>query len=336
MQLVQQVLCFLVKESFLPLVLLISLSSSAAEEKLNPKHVEDITSRILLVGLQDVDEDQIGKWRKKGMKKPELAGSMDSLILKHKNRVERYNKRLVEIAKNHWTLNDSIEFRPLADFEDLSKSSKKYAVLWLRERIPAGFETNPVTNASKVRYLDMPSLYYGRIEKYKKYGTEYVFTLNTGGTEIGAKLLLAMKLMQAHISYIAQTKDKSEFKDFARIQAKENCKKLNGGTILVNETSIARKTTIDQLTSVYTIGSVESFNQSDIEQAILNEDSKIIGFSFLWRIVSSSNSFATQFMRCFIDVGSGEIFSCSGTQLGDYSRTSFREKEFTDLVKCSE
>ena len=307
-----------------------------------PDEFSSIKKRTLIVELLEVNKKQIEKWKKKKSKtkKPKVSREYGNMILEYENFVKDYNSYIKAAVEKYWDFNSNIEYKTYTEVKKLRKSSKKYTVLWYSE---SGSQTADEYGHKYFPDLTIPTLNYSRIEKGTRKVDYSFFMPNTGERKKNeirlSDIIISLKLMKNQINQIEKIgKKRYIFKSYAKDQAKENCNKLSGKKLYINELTIHKNTSIGQIKSAYKAGTVEKISDEEVSKAIENEEDYIIGFAIPYQIATGSvgpfSSAQIIFLKSFINVKTGKIYTYYGTSMGDFTDPFFRRKDFSKFGKC--
>jgi len=315
--------------------LLLSLQPYFSQETYaKPEDFKALKNRPLIVQTMEVKESVISTIKKKKAKakKPEKIKKYEKMIIDYRNFVKSYNTNIKIAIEKYWKLNTEILYKTKEEVEKIKdKKSSKYAIFWYSASTTSG--SGSIFNPS----LSIPTLNYNRSEKgdVKIDYTFFMPYLNKKENVVTlADFILSLKLMQNHIESIEKTgKKRYTFKDYAKEEAKKNCKDLAKKDLVISATDIHKKATLSQIDLAYKNGKVIKYTDEEIIKAIENEEDVIIGFSIPFMIVDSSIS-RILFFKSFINVKTGKIYTCFGTVTGELNDPYFRVKEFTKYSKC--
>ena len=326
-------------------IILLSNTTIAQQTYAKPEEIKLIKERPLIVELLELDTDQINSWNKKVEKfkgkKPEKATEYSDKISYYTAFVKNYNIYIKNVMENDWSFNNDIIFKTTSEVMELRKNSKEYSIFWYSEtsskkRDDYGFKYFP--------NLNIPTLNYSRIEK----GTnkiDYSFFMpyaeNRRMNEIKkSDLQLSILLVKNHLLEIEKTGNKKyTFKKYAKDQAEKNCKDLSKFIVNICELEIHKKSTFSEIKSNYTAGEIAKISDEEISKSINNKDDKTIGFFIPWSIAVGKagpiTSARIMYIKAFINVKTGTIYSCRGTKMGEFYDPYFRNNEFKKIGICN-
>lgn len=326
------------------LIAITSVSVQAQVTYAKPEEFKTIKNRTLIVELLEVDQRQIDEWeKKKGKlkeKKPTEAKKYAIMVDDYKSFVQDYNTFIKSAVEKNWDFNETVEFKTTSQVNRLRKNSSRYTILWFSET------TTSTTNAYGFNYtpnLSIPTLNYSRIEK-GKIKVDYSFYMPYTGLRKKnvikeSDLLLSLKLMRNHILEIEKSgKKKFTFKNYSKNQASVNCKKLADKKIALNEVDVHKKATFSEISSAYKNGSIVKLTDEETISAIENNEDVIIGMCIPHTIVAGSvgplSTARILFLKSFVNVSTGTIYTCYGTVTGEFNDPYYRVKEFTKYGNC--
>ncbi len=324
------------------LSLLLFFSTAQAQNTFaKPEEFKTLKERTLLVELLVEDNAQIQKWtnKKNKAKKPEVAKKYESKIGKYREFITEYNKHIKEAVESIWDLNKNIEYKTTTQIRFMKNDKEQYTVLGYEET-----ESDMKDQAGQAYFPDLsiPTLTYSRIEK-PHFKPDYSFFMPYLGEKEDnislAHLILSLKLMQQHILEIENSgKKKFTFKKYAVMQAKQNCPKLTGKDVAIIESRIHKKASLANIQKEYSQGDVVGLTDDQVKNAIVKNEDVIIGIFIPQDIIAgAAGPLAVArilFTTCFMNVSTGEIYSCTGTVMGEFNDHFYRSKGFKKLGVC--
>lgn len=325
--------------SFLLIFILSSFHLSAQYSYAKSEEFEEIQNRPLIVEKLNIDNGLIEKWEKK-IKKGKNKDEYIKLIDSYKTFIEDYNVAIERAIENHWTYNNSeVLFKTVAEVNDLRDSgSKEYTVLFYDETDSQRLDGNGRKFSPS---LTVPTLKYSRIEN-TRFKADYCYFINFShkrSTITYSDFILSFKLMKRHMEYIvANDERKFDFHEYAKAQAKLNCSSLPKDGLLLRDASIHKKSSLEGINQKFTGNEIRTVSDEEIIQYIENDEDKVVGFFFPFSIVTAKAGPASlgriQYVRSFVNIKTGEIYTAHGAKTGQFFDPYYREKEFKKYSSC--
>lgn len=245
---------------------------------------------------------------------------------------------LKEVITANWRLNEEIVFHTKAEIDSIrSGGGKDFAVLSkgavsISATISTGYSASSFSNA-------LNTLSYNRIErnvKKMKKSDYYLFIpkLGSNSTYVDGNVKLAIKIIQRHIDSIIKRKSNSSFMSFAVEEAKRNCSDLFDYEWLVNRSQIESKTKPKIEANLKENMTIVS--SSKILSALEEERDVLVSIAVVYHYTAMSRTrnfgggaFNTFLFRSFVHAKTGEIYTCTGTNvLGPNNSSYFSAREF--------
>ena len=318
--------------------LILTVSVQAQYSYAKSEEFADIQARPLIVEQLEVDANLIEKWEKKAKKKKNAA-EYTAKINKYKSFVSDYNNLMKKAIEEHWGLNSGVTYKTTSEVKQMIKDdSEEYTVLWYSE---TDSKRRDDYGATYFPSLTVPTLNYSRIEKGRS-KTDYCYFMHfSHNREEQVKysdFVLSLKLMKQHMEYIvAEDKRKYAFHEYAEDQAKENCKDLPKQGLFLTEGSIHKKATLGGINSNFG-GEIAMLTDEEICQAIEQDEDRIVGLFFPFSIavggVGPVSVGRVQYVRCFVNIKTGKIYTAYGSKMGQFFDAYYREKEFSKYGVC--
>ena len=298
----------------------------------------NIQARPLIVEQLELDTKLIEKWEKKA-KKAKKAAEYNAKISKYKAFVTDYNTLMNKAVEEHWGLNSGVTYKTTSEVKQMMKDdSEEYTVLWYSE---TDSKRRDEYGATYFPNLTAPTLNYSRIEK-GRFKTDYCYFMHFSHKRAEkveySDFVLSLKLMKQHMDYIvANDKKKYAFHEYAEDQAEENCKDLPNEGLFLRDASIHKKSTLEGINSTYG-GTVATLTDEEIQQAIEQNEDRIVGMFFPFSIVVGNSGPLSvgrvQYVRCFVNIKTGKIYTAHGSKMGQFFDAYYREKEFKKYKAC--
>jgi hypothetical protein len=308
-----------------------------------PEEFKELKSRILLVQLLEEDADYVKDMEKKIAKEKKAADKAKAQQELDDTRafIKNFNTYMKDALTKYWDLNKNIEYKTISEVKALRKAkSNKYTILFYSE------SSSNKTDAYGFKYfpeLSIPTLNYSRIEEGEvKVDYSFFMPATTGKFSYG-DIILSVKLIKNHIAEIEKSaKKKYTLKDYAGDEGKNNCSQLKGLPVKIDKVLMHDKTTEADMKSNYTGGKLEFVSGADISKAIEAEEDAVYGFAIPATVLTGStggaisvSSARISYYRCFINVKTGKIYSCNGTDMGQFNDRYFRPKEMRSISECA-
>lgn len=326
---------------FIVSILFFTITSQAQISNAKAEDYADMKSRTLIVEMLEIDNKLIEKWEKKKSKekKEDKVAEYQDKIDKYEAFVTDYNNLIKEAIQNHWKVNPEVIYKTTSEVKELIKGdTEEYTVLWYSETNSKRQDGYGFTYFPS---LTVPTLNYSRIEK-GRIKTDYCYFINyTHNRNDQIKysdFVLSLKLMNQHMDYIVENnKKKFSFHKYVLEVSPQNCPEFSGNTAYIQKEAIHEKTSLSEINANFS-GEIKTLSEKDISIAIENEEDRIIGFFFPFSIVVGNFGPATtariQYVRSFINVKTGEIYTNMGGKNGQLFDAYFREKEFGKYDSC--
>ena len=136
---------------------------------------------------------------------------------------------------------------------------------------------------------------------------------------------------------VANDKRKYDFYEYAIDQAEENCKDLPKQGLFLRDASIHEKFKLSEINAAFG-GTVATLTDEEICQAIEQNEDRIVGLFFPFSIAVGSvgplSAGRIQYVRCFVNIKTGKIYTAHGAKMGQLYDPYFSEKEFKKYSEC--
>jgi hypothetical protein len=306
--------------------------------KASPEEFKDIKARPLIVELLEIDDEFIQSRQKQldKAKKAEAKAEIQADIDNHKNFVDGYNKAIQNLAQRFWDLNKSIEYKKRSEVDKLREGkSNQYTVLFFSES-----STSVTNNGHTFRPgINLPTLNYSRLEKNGG-KVDYSFYIPSTGNELSdADLIISLKIMKNHIATIEKSGESGyTTKDYGKDQAKSNCSKLPGKTLLLDKASLNEKATADEIIAANTNSKIQVASADEIRAAINANEDKVVALNIPYAIKATSGSALSvarvQYMKTLVNSATGEIYYVNGASTGEMYDGVWRTNQISKIGNC--
>lgn len=319
----------------------LNFSVQAQYSYAKPDEFSEIKSRTLIVELIELDDKIIENWEKKKSKakKKEKIDKFQKKIDDYNSFITDYNNLIKKAIEEHWKVNPNVIYKTTSEVIDLIKNdSEEYTVLWFSE---TDSKRKDGYGATYFPDLTVPTLNYSRIEKGRR-KTDYCYFMhytNDRNNKIKySDFVLSLKLMDLHIDYIvANKKKKFSFHEYVLEISKENCKEFSGQTAFIQDEAVHKNTNISEINNSSS-GSISTLTDEEISLAIETNEDKIVGFFFPFSIAVGKMGPAAvgrvQYVRSFVNISSGKIYTNRGGRMGQLFDPYYRSKEFEKYDNC--
>lgn len=315
---------------------------------------KEITKRPLIVQLVTEDAFLVEDLEKVISKtsNAKLKAEFEAELNAYKEFVSSYNKLIKDVIKKTWQFNKEIpiEFKTFSEVQDLRRvNPRNYSILqFVQTKLWVTNEYGKECFTAKT----IPTLVYSRMEKAEPYDDKfnekidysiYLPYINSRKNQelFESDLLIIIKLLHNHIKEI-QTYDKRKFTlmDFAKDQDEENCDKLSGQTLLLDEKHLDTKTQKQDIIKSYA-GNLNIISSEEISKTLSQEEDVPVSIILPYSIKHDKSgvpglesSERIMYMKCFVNARSAIFYSCYGTKTVDNWEAYFKTQEFKKIEKC--
>lgn len=278
--------------------------------------IGELTKKKLLVVLMELDEDVIEKIEKKITKTNNLEKNKERTekLESYKKFINDYNESIKKNMTELWKLNKEIEFKTASEVSKLAdKKSSNYAILAY------------YGSEHYLENISLPTLVYSdiqNVEKRRKW--EFMFHIIPTAIEVDREdvnfsptdLNISIKVMQNQLNEILKIDKKSyNTKDFAKDQAKKNCREIKDQPIYIDKDLVTKKESEEKLSSKSP--NEIKFVDSETIQSFIEEDAdKIVCFTVPDAIIENQVGFVTieqlTFIKLLVNTNTGKIYSRYG------------------------
>ncbi|MBV1924524.1 MAG: hypothetical protein KUG68_10910 [Flavobacteriaceae bacterium] len=332
------------KSRILLVISFILLSISVQAQYSYAKHDDfaEIKKRTLIVELLELDTKVVEKWEKKKSKakKKDKIDKLQKKIDDYTVFITDYNTLVKKAVEEHWKENPTIIYKTTSEVTDLIKNdSEEFTVLWFSE---TDSKRKDGYGATYFPDLTVPTLNYSRIEK-GRIKTDYCYFMHYSHDRNNrikfSDFVLSFKLMNQHIDYIVEHKKKKKysFQKYILEVSSNNCKDFSGKTAYIQKGANHKNTSVSDMNNSFS-GSISSLTDEEISIAIETNEDKNVGFFFPFSIAVGSMGPASvgrvQYVRSFVNIKSGKIYTNRGGKMGQFFDAYFRAKEFEKYDSC--
>ena len=319
-----------------------------------PGDFTELTNRPLIVQLMNEDTYYIDEINKKIEKttKAEAKEVLRKELETYRSFIADYNKYIKEAVEKYWNFNKKkpIEYKSLSDVQVIRKNDPRgyailvfhYTKLWVRN------EYGKETYANHT----IPTLIYSRLENCNPYDVkfyekiDYSFYFPYIGMRQNNELMvtdftLVFRIMHNHIKEILE-KGKKDYKvvDFAKDQADEYCNEVKKQNFMIEDKILEKKVNKQEIAKVFT-SNITIIPGVDVSDAITKDENYLVGISIPYDIKHDKSGIPglemaerIMYIKCFVEIKTGEIFSCYGDKAMDIWEPQFSTREFKKLEKC--
>ncbi|KAB1160545.1 hypothetical protein F7018_01325 [Tenacibaculum aiptasiae] len=348
------------KKNLLTLIFTLFYLFTYSQNCIKKGKIEDLkqlTKRPLAVVVYKENEGYIKKLQKKIAKNNKKKAKYEKELKAYRNHITYFNKTVKQVVTDYWKLNstENIQYFTKSQLENLTKEkSNSYAVLDLTmDVVMADFNSlftlniyvitygGSEKNRNKAIYKNhLTNINYNipnHADKALKKSIESLKTERENGPLYLSKenMITSLSLSQKYLKKVLELGKRISFEDFAEEEMKNNCKSLEGSTILFQEAIVHGKIKKD-LTSLLPKAKITLVSANRIAKAIENKENVLIGFPVTKKFVKQKGFGAI----AVIPVSHKMIMNAKTKEIvgfvphsGITSYSYFKKKDFKKLNK---
>lgn len=318
------------------LLLLLCLVSFIAKAQINPKFYgepedfKELKTRPLIVEILEEDPKTIKK-----LSNPKKADELKD----YQSFIKEFNADFKVYVQKYWKLNDKLEYKTVTEVNALNKAkNKSYAVLRF-------ISLNDTGNYGLKTGSTVPAIGYTRVESDRRGPDSKIYLpsryFNTEKSLSEGDYKYSLEILQANVNWIIQNDKVLNFDKYAEKMAKDNCVKLNGKTLLVEDNMMMKGRSKDEAKKNFG-GDLKFVSETELNDAIVNKKKKTaVLYSVPYGIIKSS-AIVVQvsrltYFKVIVDCETNEIlwlYMPNGFNYGANISNQITEGEFTKMAEC--
>ncbi len=322
------------KQVFIALLLVTSLATKA---QISPKiygekeDFENLKTRPLIIETLEEDPKILKK-----LSSPKKAEELKDYI----NFIKEFNENFKTYVQKYWKLNSKFENKTITEVNGLNKGKNNtYAVIRF-------VSLNDIDSYGLKSGLSVPAIAYSRVESDRrkpdsKNYLPYRYFSNDEKSLNEGDYKYVLETLQANINWIVKNDKSLSFDKYSEKMAIENCQKLKGKTLLIEDNMMMKGRSISEAKKNYG-GDLKFVSETEINDAFVSKKKHTaVLYAAPYGIIKGGIAVVQisriVFFKIIVDCETGEIlylYMPGGMSYGANLSNQMTETEFKTLANC--
>lgn len=292
---------------------------------------ENLKARPLLIEILEEDPKTLKK-----LSGPKKADELKDYV----GFIKEFNENFKIYVQKYWKLNSKFEFKTVTEVNALNKAKNStYAVIRF-------VSLNDIESFGLKSGLSVPAIVYTRIESDRKKpdAKNYLpfrYFGNDGKSLNEGDYKYVLETLQANVNWIVKNDKSLNFNEFSEKMAKENCSKLKGKTLLIEDNMMMKGRSTDEAKTNYG-GDLKFVSEKEINDAFVNKTKNTAVLYAAPYGIMKGSALVVQvsrlvYFKIIVDCETGEIlylYMPGGLSYGANITNQMTETEFKTLRDC--
>lgn len=318
-------------------IIILLVISFLAKAQISPRiygekqDFENLKTRPLIIEILEEDPKTLKK-----LSSPKKADELKDYI----SFIKEFNENFKLYVEKYWKLNSKFEYKTVTEVNALNKAKNStYAVIRY-------ISLNDIESYGLKSGLSVPAIAYTRIESDRKrpdaknYLPYRYFNNNDKSLNEG-DYRYVIETLQANVNWIVKNDKSLNFDKFSEKMANENCSKLKGKTLLIEDNMMLKGRSMDEAKKNYG-GDLKFVTEKEINDAFVNKTKNTaVMYAAPYGIMKGGALVVqvsrTVFFKIIVDCETGEIlylYMPGGLSYGANISNQMTETEFKTLRDC--
>lgn len=318
-------------------IVLLLITTLVTKAQINPKNYgekqdfENLKTRTLIVEILEEDPKTLKK-----LSSPKKAEELKNYV----DFIKEFNNNFKTYVQKYWRLNSKLEYKTTTEVDALNKQKNTtYAVIRF-------VSLNDIDSYGLKSGLSVPAISYSRIESDRrkpdaKNYLPYRYFSNDDKSLNEGDYKYVLETLQANINWIVKNDKTISFDKYSEKMAIENCPKLKGKTLLIEDNMMMKGRSTDEAKKNYG-GDLKFVSETEINDAFVSKKKNTAvlyaaPFGIIKGGIAVVQVSRIVFFKIIVDCETGEIlylYMPGGMSYGANLSNQMTETEFKTLANC--